>query len=194
MKNIILIILAIIFVFMVVNGFSYTRIEKIGVVDLNELFDKYVENKDIAVNFNNYKKTSLEKIETYKRELLELRSKITQLSNKVLLLTNQNGDIDLYNPDVQELKKVSNDYELKFKEYLSYVENVENTLSAMRNELRKYVIKDLLTYVKNYGDKNGYTLILEQQTGKIIYISPSSDITQDMANWIKKEESAKKKF
>lgn len=189
MKNIIkLITLAIFIITFIPNFYPYSKVEKIGIVDLVEVFDKFVEGKEIAKEYNEYKKLSEERLNNIRRELNDLRTRIVELSNTIVSMGT--------NVDYQTTTR----YESLLKEYNSKVDifmeetkKIEDTLSKYRDSLKQYVYRDILNYIRSYGDRNGYSIILDTR-GNIIYYSRGNDITSDLNKWIKVQEDAKKKY
>lgn len=168
--------------------YGYNKVEKIGVVDLIEVFDKFVEDKEIAKEFNDYRKTSKDRLDSMSKELNALRNRVIELSNRIVS-AGTNVDHQLSN----DYKKIVEEYDKKLNEYLNEVKKVEENLNRYRDSLRQYVYRDIINYIRSYGDKNGFTMILDTR-GNVIYYSKGNDITSDLSKWIKVQEDAKKKY
>ncbi|MCX8028930.1 MAG: OmpH family outer membrane protein [Brevinematales bacterium] len=168
--------------------YGYTKVEKIGVVDLIEVFDKFVEDKDIAKEFNEYKRASKEKLESMSRDLNSLRLKIIEISNKIVSM---GTNVDYQT--AQDYRKITGEYDKKLDEYLSEARKTEENLNKYRDSLRQYVYRDIINYIRTYGDRNGFTIIFDTR-GNVIYYSKGNDITSDLNKWIKVQEDAKKKY
>ncbi len=169
------------------NG--YSRVEKIGIIDLVEIFDSFVEGKEIAKEFTEYKKASEEKLENLKKEINDIRSKIIQISNTINASKETNIDYQI----ATELSNLSKEYESKIEKYGSELKSIEERLNKYRESLKQYVYRDLINYIRAYGDKNGFSIILDTR-GNLIYYSKGNDVTQDIKKWIKVQEDAKKKY
>lgn len=188
MRILAIITTSILFLIICYTLYGYNKVEKIGVVDLIEVFDKFVEDKEIAKEFNEYRKMSKEKLDSMSKELGNLKTRVTELSNK-LVSAGTNVDYQLSN----DYKRTLEEYDKKLSEYLNELKKVEENLNRYRESLRQYVYRDIINYIRSYGDKNGFTMILDTR-GNVIYYSKGNDITSDLNKWIKVQEDAKKKY
>ncbi|MFN4245141.1 MAG: OmpH family outer membrane protein [Brevinematia bacterium] len=187
--KIFIVFLAILAIVITYQTYGYSKVEKIGIVDLTEVFDKFLEGKEIAKEFNEYKKYSEEKLESMRKEINDIRTKITQISNTINLSKETNID-----PKTStELYNLSKEYESKVENYINELRSVEEKLNKFRESLKQYVYKDLLNYIKSYGERNGFSIILDIR-GNLIFYSKGNDVTQDINKWIKVQEDAKKKY
>ncbi|MEN2997883.1 MAG: OmpH family outer membrane protein [Brevinematia bacterium] len=171
-----------------VLSYGYSKVEKIGVIDLVEVFDDFVERKEVGKEFSVYKKTSMEKLEKMKTEIGELRNKVVELSNSIVAM-GTNVDPQLFQKYNDLLKEYTNKVDI----YLIEAKKVEESLNKYRDSLKQYVYKDIMGYIKSYGDKNGFSIIFDTR-GNLIYYSKGNDITSDLNKWIKVQEDAKKKY
>lgn len=180
----------VIWLFFLLASFSYgyNRVEKIGIVDLTEVFDNFVEGKEIGREFSEYKKSSSARLEGMRRELSDLRAKLNEVSNAVL---SRGTNVD--SQTLQTYNQLLQEYQAKVEAYVNEARKVEENLNKYRDVLKQYVYKDVLNYIKSYGDKNGFSVIFDTR-GNIIYHSRGNDVTSDLNKWIKVQEEAKKKY
>ncbi len=173
---------------------AYKRVEKIGIINIDDIVDAFLEGKDIAKDFNNYKDQAKVRLSSMDAEINSIRKNLLEISNKIVKSTNESTnsyvDYSLYS----EYKRLSDEYNMKVESYRNEVERINKEIVNMRNNLMRYVIKDVLDYIRDYGTKKGYTLIIERSTGKILFVSPGSDITSDLASYIKTQEATKNKY
>lgn len=169
---------------------GYNRVEKIGVVDLDEVFDSFVENKDYAKDYISFKQEYISKLNALDNEIMVLKKKALDISNKIASDTNTNVvDYQL----AYEYKSTVDTLNSKISQFNQERENFLNGVERYRSMLKDKAIRDILSYIRSYGDKNGYTLIFDRR-GNILYVSPGSDTTSDLVKWIKVQEDAKKKY
>jgi len=173
---------------------AYNRVERIGIINIDDIVDAFLEGKDIAKDFNNYKDQARVRLSSMDAEINSIRKSLLEISNKIVKSTNESTnsyvDYSLYS----EYKRLSDEYNMKVESYRNEVEKVNKEIVNMRNNLMRYVIKDVLDYIRDYGTRKGYTLIIERSTGKILFVSPGSDITSDLASYIKTREATKNKY
>jgi len=180
------------FLFIPFSYGAYNRIEKIGIIDIDDVVDAFLEGKDIAKDFNNYKDQAKIRLANMEAEINNIRKNLVDLSNKIIQSTNEatNVDYNLYN----DYKRLSYEYNTKVESYKNELDKVDKDITTMRNNLMRAVIKDVIDYIRDYGTKKGYTLIIERGSGRILFISPGSDVTSDLASYIKTQESTKNKY
>lgn len=169
-------------------SYGYNKVEKIGIIDLTEVFDKFVEDKEIAKEFNEYKKSSTEKLDKMRKEINDLRNQLINLSNSLASMgTNTNYQL------MMEYDSFLKEYNSKIDSYRNELKTVDDKLNYFRESLKQYVYKDILNYIRSYGDRNGFSIIFDTR-GNLIYYSKGNDVTEDLNKWIKVQEDAKKKY
>ncbi|MGB9620978.1 MAG: OmpH family outer membrane protein [Brevinematia bacterium] len=178
------------FLLLSINLFGYTKVEKIGVIDFDQVFDSFVEDKDFAKEYVSFKQEYISKLNTLDNEIMELKKKVFDLSNKIASSSN-NNEVDYQL--ASEYRNTIDALNSKISKFNQERENFLSGVERYRNMLRDKVIKDILVYIRSYGDKKGYTLIFDRR-GNILYVSPGSDPTDDLVKWIKVQEDAKKKY
>ena len=64
------------------------------------------------------------------------------------------------------------------KELERYFQDSREKIQRQQNEMTAKILKEIVETVKKYGEKNGYTAILEQEGGSLYYFNKSIDLTQ----------------
>lgn len=137
---------------------------KTGFVDNGKLINDYQKKKDIESKFKtkidafNQKADSIGK--AFQLEVQEFQSKANSMGQKAAQ--------DKY--QVLSQKKQIQDYQLKAQE-----QQIQNEGQAKIDTL----IKEVRSFVKDYGQKNGYTYILgSNDAGSVMYGKEENDLTQ----------------
>ncbi len=195
MKTKVLVLVSIFILLLVFLSYgAYTRVEKIGIVDIDDVVDAFLEGKDIAKDFNNYKYQAKIRLASMEAEINSIRKSLLEISNQIVKSTNNSTNSYVDYSFYSEYKKLSDEYNMKVEAYKNEVERVNKEIVSMRNNLMRYVIRDVLDYIRDYGTRKGYTLIIERGSGRILFVSPGSDVTSDLASYIKAQEATKNKY
>lgn len=176
-KNICIVIAAIVFIF----GASAIAADKIGFVDVKEVFFQSEAGKkemgEVQKNVDK-KKTRIQEKE---KELRKLRS---ELDKQRLVLTKEAYD------------KKELDYQTEVKDYKRLVEDSNDELAREEQEIKKKLIPDIVKTAKEIGEKEGYAMILDissgQYTGVLLYYSEGNDLTAKVIREYNKLHNAKK--
>jgi len=162
--KVLVLVSTLLFSFALLSYGAYNRVEKIGIISIDDIVDAFLEGKDIAKDFNNYKDQARVRLSSMEAEINSIRKNLLEISNKIVKSTNESTnsyvDYSLYS----EYKRLSDEYNMKVESYRNEVERVNKEIVNMRNNLMRYVIRDVLDYIKDYGTKKGYTLIIERST------------------------------
>jgi len=72
-----------------------------------------------------------------------------------------------------DLARKGRDFERAYKDS-------QAELQAKDNELTAGILKELQLVIKDYGDKEGYTLILENSSNAVLYGAKDADLTEQI--------------
>lgn len=79
-----------------------------------------------------------------------------------------------------ERRKLENDFENKRLDLKRRFEDSQAELQKKDQELTGKIIQDLQGIIKEVGDRDGYTLILELGSSPVLYYKKSADITDEI--------------
>lgn len=80
--------------------------------------------------------------------------------------------------------------ERDLRDYQRMIRDTQEELQKKEADLTNSIIRDLREIVRKIGEEEGYTLILEQVEGIILYSSPSYDLTEKV---LKRYDQTQKK-
>jgi len=143
---------------------------KIGVYDSNKIFQ---ESKTIA----GYNSELSKSIEAKRAVLVQKENALRQLVEK---LKNDGPTMGAADKKALEEKIVNEDKELK-----RLREDVEQELRKVQAELRQKALIDINQAVKQIGEKENYTIILDRNGSTIAYFRDTVDITGKIINQMK---------
>ena len=128
----------------------------IGYIDLAKIFDQYEKTKDSDKNLE----TEWQDKQT---EIKALREDITRLKDELELLS------ESAKGKKQEI------IDSKIKELQDFTKEIQDELTSERNEIVRQILKDIDTVINQYGESNGYDLILNERV--LLYHSEGLDLT-----------------
>lgn len=129
---------------------------KMAYVDLSRIFDEYTKRKSFDAVLE--QKGNAYKVEREKRlsELKDIENKLTLLSEKE-----------------SQAKKA--DLEAKAQAFQEYDRQKQTDLRKEQEERMQEVLKDIEEVIKQYAEKQGYTLVFNDRV--LVYESKDMDIT-----------------
>ena len=130
--------------------------EKFAYVDLSRLFSEYGKTKD-------YDKTLNEKQTAYRAEIDKKTNEVKQYQDKLNLLSDKE----------KEAKK--GEFETKVKALQDFERQKLTDLRKEQDERMKEIFKDIEDAVKQYAEKEGYTLVFNDRV--FVYQTKNMDIT-----------------
>jgi len=133
--------------------------DKIGYVDLSRSFSEYSKTKG-------FDKTLSDKEKAYTSE----RDK------KVVDLKSFQDKLNLLNDKEREAKGV--ELQNKVKDFQDYDRQKQADLRKEQEEKMKEILKDIEEAVKEYSEKEGYTIVLNDRV--LVYQTKSMDITDQV--------------
>jgi outer membrane protein len=138
---------------------------KIGYVDLQRALNESAAGKKAKEDFRGQVERLEGQLKGKKEELDKLKS---DLETKGTVMA-----------DAQR-KKLETEFEQKRLDLKRRFEDSQQELQKKDQELTGRIIQDLQGIIKEVGDRDGYTLILELGSSPVLYYKKSSDITEDV--------------
>lgn len=139
--------------------------EKIGYVELNKLFNDFELKKELENKLTSVKQTRQNLLDSMEFGLRVLLKQIESEEKK-------------------DKEKIAS-FEIKREEYLQRKRETEEDNSAMLREYDKQIVAQLTQYVKDFGEKNGYTFIYGAEgSGTIMYADTTKDVTEQVKKYI----------
>ena len=151
---------------------------KIGYVDLQRALNESEAGRKAKEEF----KVQVDKLQAQlKRQKDEIDSLKDQLEKKsVMMKDDQRANLE------DEYRRKLRDFERNYKDS-------QTDLQKKDNELTGAIIKDLQEVIRDYGEREGYTLILEATSSAVLYGTKSADLTDDVMKLYNSTRPAKKK-
>lgn len=82
----------------------------------------------------------------------------------------------LMQPDQRQ--SLEQQYTRKLRDFQDDYKNTRDSLQEKDNEITGAIVRDLATIVRQIGQRNGYTMVMEK--GNLLWAIPSVDITDDV--------------
>ncbi|HEX3409935.1 MAG TPA: OmpH family outer membrane protein [Candidatus Binataceae bacterium] len=82
----------------------------------------------------------------------------------------------LMQPDQRQ--SLEQQYSRKLRDFQDDYKSTRETMQEKDNEITGAIVRDLATIVRQIGQKNGYTMVMEK--GNLLWAVPSVDITDDV--------------
>ncbi len=141
--------------------------DKLAYVDLSRTFGEYTKTKE-------YEKVLDEKQKVYETERNKKINELKQLEDKLNLL----------NDKEKEAKK--SELEVKIKDFQDFDSQKQTELRKEGAEKEKEILKAIEEAVKQYSEKEGYTLVFNDRV--LIYQSKNLDITNEIIKILNKDK------
>ena len=139
--------------------------EKFAYVDLSRLFSEYGKTKD-------YDKTLSDKQNTYRIEIDKKTNEVKQFQERLNLLSDKE----------KETKKA--EFEAKVKTLQDFERQKLTDLRKEQDDKMKEIFKDIEEAVKQYAQKEGYTLVFNDKV--FVYQNKNMDITDNVMGILNK--------
>ncbi|KPK98165.1 MAG: hypothetical protein AMJ95_05480 [Omnitrophica WOR_2 bacterium SM23_72] len=139
--------------------------EKIAYVDLSRIFSEYNKTKD-------YDKVLTNKENVYSADREKKVNEIKQFQDKMNLLSDK------------EKEAKQGDLESKIKTLQDYDREKQTDLRKEQDEKMKEILKDIEETVRQYSEKEGYTLVFNDRV--LVYQDKSMDITDKIIELLNK--------
>ncbi|OGX16317.1 MAG: hypothetical protein A2166_04165 [Omnitrophica WOR_2 bacterium RBG_13_41_10] len=148
----------------IIVGASYAA-DKFAYVDLSKAFSEYEKTKS-------YDKVLTEKETVYDTERNKKVDEVKQFQDKMNLLSDKE----------KEAKKP--EFETKLKALQEYDRQKQTDLRKEQDTRMKEILKDIEDAVKQYAEKEGYTLVFNDRV--LVYQTKSMDITDKILGILNK--------
>jgi len=166
MRKAMVVFWALFFCLSILAGVSFAA-EKFAYVDLSRTFSEYIKTKE-------YDKALSDKENVYSAEREKKVNEIKQFQDKMNLLSDKE----------KEAKKA--DLDSKVKTFQDYDRQKQTDLRKEQDEKMKEILKDIEDAVKQYSEKEGYTLVFNDRV--LVYQNKSLDITDKIVNILNKKK------
>lgn len=135
---------------------------KIGYVDLQKALNTSEAGKAAKERISKKVKEYEGTIDTRQKEIKKLKE---ELEKQAMLLSE----------DARGAKE--RDYQQKVKEFQRFTKDIQEELQQKDNEYTKQILEELFKVIKDVGEKEGYTMILEQSESSILYADEKVNLT-----------------
>jgi outer membrane protein len=138
---------------------------KIGYVDLQRALNESDAGKAARDRFREQMERMQGSLKRQKEELERLRD---DFDKKALVVRDQ------------ERRNLEKDVEQKSLDFKRKYEDYQRELKRTDNELTGAILVDLETVVRELGEREGFTVILETSSSAILYGAPGADLTDEV--------------
>ncbi len=136
---------------------------KIGYVDLQRALNESAAGKKAKEEF----KVQVDKLQAQlKRQKDDIDNMKEQLEKKSLVMKEE------------ERGNLEEDYRKKLRDFERNYKDSQADLQKKDNELTSVIIHDLQEIIRNYGERENYTLILETGSSAVLYGAKGADLTE----------------
>ena len=150
--------------------------QKIGVVDVQKVFDGYHKVKDARERLDKSKKVAMEELEIFRDELEKIIEQLREMEEK---LKNPNIESTALKAEYQEKVMVAKE---KQDDMVAYDKRAKATIAQRQRNLLVEHLEDIRIAVKKVSTAKGLDLILnssETQLG-VFYSSDKTDYTEEV--------------
>jgi len=150
--------------------------QKIGVVDVQKVFDGYQKVKDARERLDKSKQVAMEELEIFRDEMEKIVKELKEMEEK---LKNPNIDTSTLKQKYQEKVKVAKD---KQDDMVAYDKRAKATIAQRQRNLLVEHLEDIRTAIKKVSAAKGLDLVLnssETQLG-VFYASDSTNYTEEV--------------
>ncbi|MFA5388718.1 MAG: OmpH family outer membrane protein [Candidatus Omnitrophota bacterium] len=159
MKKIFIVILSCAFVFLLsVPAFAESQ-GKIGYIDLSRAFDEYQKTKDFDKELEGKGDMKQQEREKLVQDIRKMRE-----------------ELELLNKSAREKKET--DIESKIKSLQEFDQEAKTDLTKDRDNMVKDILKEMGDVIKEYGEKNGYSIIVNDRV--LLYGDAGMDLTNEI--------------
>jgi outer membrane protein len=138
---------------------------KIGIVDLQRALNESVAGKKAKEQFKVEFDRMQNSLKSEKDRLDRLKE---DLDKKSVVLKEE------------ERKTMAEDFERKRRDLRRKLEDSDAELRKKDSELTGDILKDLAVVIQQIGERDGYTVILENSSSSVLYGSKSIDLTDEV--------------
>lgn len=151
---------------------------KIGYVDLQRALNESEAGRKAKEDF----KVQVDKLQAQlKRQKDDIDSLKDQLEKKSVVMKEE------------ERANLEDEYRRKLRDFERNYKDSQADLQKKDNELTGVIIKDLQEVIRDYGERENYTLILEATSSAVLYGTKSADLTDEVMKLYNSTRPSKKK-
>lgn len=151
---------------------------KIGYVDLQRALNESDTGKKAKEEF----KVQVDKLQaSLKKQKDEIDGLKEQLEKKSMVMKEE------------ERGNLEDDYRRKLRDFERNYKDSQADLQQKDNELTGGIIKELQEIIRQLGEREGYTLILESTNSAVLYGAKGADLTDEIIRQYNSQRPAKKK-
>jgi outer membrane protein len=132
---------------------------KIGYIDLSRSFDEYQKTKDFDKELEGKGDMKQDEREKLVQEIRKMRE-----------------ELELMNKNAREKKET--DIESKIKSLQEFDQEAKTDLTKERDNMVKDILKEMSDVIKEYGEKNGYSIIVNDRV--LLYGDSGMDLTNEI--------------
>lgn len=164
-------------VFLVNVAFAQS-VPKIGYVDLQRALNESEAGKKAKEEF----KVQVDRLQAQlKKQKDDIDNLKEQLEKKALVMKEE------------ERANLEDEYRRKLRDFERNYKDSQADLQKKDNELTGGIIKELQDVIRDYGEREGYTLIMENTSSAVLYGAKSSDLTDEVIRQYNGQHPGKKK-
>lgn len=138
---------------------------KIGYVDLQRALNECDAGKKAKEDFKKQVDRLQGDLEKQKQQIEGLRE---QLEKKALVMKEE------------ERRNLENDYRKRLRDFERNYKDSQGELQGKDNELTAEILKQLQKVIQGFGQREGYTLILENSSSTVLYSNQNADLTDQV--------------
>lgn len=150
---------------------------RIGYVDLQRALNECEAGKRAKEEFKKQVDRLQGDLEKQKQQLEALRE---QLEKKALVMKEE------------ERRNLENDYRKRLRDFERSYKDSQGELQVKDSELTSDILRELHKVIHAYGQREGYTLILENSSSTVLYSSQDADLTDRIIEQFNREYRGKK--
>lgn len=151
---------------------------KIGYVDLQRALNESEAGKKAKEEF----KVQVDKLQAQlKKQKDDIDALKDQLEKKAVVMKEE------------ERGNLEEDYRRKLRDFERNYKDSQADLQRKDNELTGVIIKDLQEVIREYGERESYTLILEATSSAVLYGAKGADLTDAVIEQYNGSRPSKKK-
>lgn len=135
---------------------------RIGTINLQRALNESNAGKNAKARFKDQLDRLQRDLERQKNEVDSLKD---QLAKKALVMKDD------------ERRSLEQEYQRKLREFERAYEDSQAELQQRDSELTREIVVELQSVIQDYGRRGGYTVILEQAGGALLFGAPHIDVT-----------------
>ncbi len=170
-------VFAALFLTLIFSAFPAEAAEKTGFVDV----------RSVMVNSAVGKKASAELKKTYEKSSATIQARENELKKL-------KEEIEKQKPLLKEaaLQEKEKDYQKKLRDYQLLVKDSNDELQTKEQEMQKKILPEILKVIRQIGEKEKFTLIVDYSQIPLPYFSKEKDITKQVTDDVDKNYPPKK--